>query len=203
VRPYRPDSERFEAVLAKGTNRILVCLSAPKGDVEFHLRFRRKGSNADHERLTRAALTRPGNAERGRKLFLSAEKSQCVKCHRVGDLGERIGPELTGIGNRFARIHLIESILQPSRTVLPGYQATVVTLRDGRVITGLKVAETDGHVTLGDSQGKKHLVAKADIGEQQPHPLSLMPEGLERPLTVDEFVDLVAYLVSLKGDGSR
>jgi putative heme-binding domain-containing protein len=203
ARAFRPDSERFEAILEKGPNRILVHAVATKEAVEFHLRFRRKGSNAEHERLTQAALTRPGNAARGRKLFFDADKSQCVKCHRVGDQGERIGPELTGVGHRFSRIHLIESILQPSRTVLPGYQAVVVVLKDGRLLTGVRVAETGDTLTLADSQGKKYPLAKSDIEEQRPQPLSVMPEGLEKPLSVDEFVDLIAFLVSQKDDRTR
>ena len=69
-------------------------------------------------------------AERGRKIFFDAEKSLCIKCHRVGDQGERIGPELTGIGARFGRVYLIESILEPSRAVVPGFATVRAELSD-------------------------------------------------------------------------
>jgi putative heme-binding domain-containing protein len=202
IRPFRPDTERFEAVLASGTNRVVVWAEAKDGAV-FHLRFRRKGTTAEHERLAETALTRPGDVARGRKVFFDVARSQCLKCHRVGDQGERIGPELTGVGSRFPRIHLIESILQPSRTIAPGYQTLVVTLKDGRVLTGVRTAETDATLTLGDNQGKQHVLRKADIEEQVPQATSIMPEGLEKPLTVDEFVDLIAFLASLKADRPR
>ncbi len=117
AQPYRPDFERFDAELKKGDNHLLIHFPAPKGDIDFHLRFRRKSSTAAHEKLTQAALTRGGNADRGKKLFLNAEKTQCLKCHRVGDQGEKIGPELTGLGNRFSRVYIVESILEPSRTI--------------------------------------------------------------------------------------
>ncbi len=42
------------------------------------------------------------------------------------------------------------------------------------------------------------MLRKADIDEQQPQPVSVMPEGLEKPLTADEFVDLIAFLASLR-----
>src|SRR5262249_20193566 len=161
------------------------------GKTDFHLRFRRKSSTAEHERLIQAALTRPGDAARGRKVFFDAAKSQCVKCHRLGDQGERIGPDLTGVGNRFARVYLIESILEPSRTIAPGYETQIVLLKDGRTVTGTRVAETAETLTLGDNQGQKHVLARADIERTRAHAVSTMPEGLERQLTTDEFVDLI------------
>jgi putative membrane-bound dehydrogenase-like protein len=191
---------RFGGELAKGTNRVLVQIGSPRA-VEFSLSFRRKSSTALHEKLTQAALTQTGNVERGRKVFFDAEKSLCVKCHRVGEQGERVGPELTGIGARFGRVYLVESILEPSRTVVPGFATQRVELKDGRIFTGVKVAETDSTLTLIDSEIKKHELKKADIFEQKLIALSTMPEGLEKRLTEQEFVDLIAYLVSLKERG--
>src|SRR2546423_958885 len=79
---------------------------------------------ADHERLARASLSRAGNPENGRKVFFNAEKSLCVKCHRVGEQGERVGPDLTGLGGRFSKAYIIESILEPGRTIAPSYEST-------------------------------------------------------------------------------
>jgi putative heme-binding domain-containing protein len=195
-RPFQPESDRFDAALARGVNRLLVQVAPAQGDAEFHLRFRRKSAAADRERLTQAALTRSGNAERGRQVFFDAARSQCVKCHRLGEQGERIGPDLTGIGNRFARVYLVESILEPSRTIAPGYEAVTVLLADGRVVTGTRVAETADALTLGDNQGQKHVLAKSRIEQSSVQPASLMPDGLEKQLTADDFVDLIAFLVS-------
>jgi quinoprotein glucose dehydrogenase len=71
--------------------------------------------------LTQSALTRAGDRERGRKLFFDSDKSLCLRCHRLGDQGERMGPELTGVGSRFSRIYVVESILEPSRTIAPSF----------------------------------------------------------------------------------
>ncbi|HEY2251442.1 MAG TPA: HEAT repeat domain-containing protein, partial [Planctomycetaceae bacterium] len=198
VRPFQADADRFDGTLETGLNRLVIKVAAPRDSAEFHLRFRRKSSTAEHEALVQAALSRTGDPERGRKLFFDVAKSQCSKCHRIGDLGERIGPELTGIGDRFSRIHIVESILEPSRTVTPGYQTIAVALRSGRVLAGVKIAETDRSLTIGDNQGQKHELAKTEIEEQTAQSQSTMPDGLMKQITPGEFVDLIAFLTSRK-----
>jgi putative heme-binding domain-containing protein len=198
VRPYQPNSDRFDATLDKGLNVLVVQVSRLRGSTQFHLGFRRKSSTAEHERLTQAALTRAGSPERGRTLFFNLSKSQCLKCHRLGDQGEKIGPELTGVGKRFARIHIIESILDPSRTIAPSFDTITVALKDGRSLSGVRVAETAEHLTLGDRDGKKQVVAKSEIEARVTDPRSIMPEGLEKAFTTDEFVDLIAFLANQK-----
>jgi putative membrane-bound dehydrogenase-like protein len=194
-----PYPERFEAILEKGINRVLVRLEGVKRAGEFQLRFRRKSATAAHERLTRAALSRAGNPEAGRNVFFDGEKSLCVKCHRVGDKGEFVGPELTGLGNRFSKAYIIESILEPSRTVSPSFESARVELKSGRILIGIKVAESESSITLVDSETKKHVLARSGIEMTTKQPGSAMPDGLEKRLTEDEFVDLVSFLVSLKG----
>jgi putative heme-binding domain-containing protein len=212
ARDFQIDSDRFTATLDKGANRLLVLVkpsirprpaAGGKGQgkapaVEFHLRFRRQSAKAEHEQLTQAALARQGDPQRGRKLFFDTEKSLCLKCHRLGDQGQRIGPDLTGVGNRFSRIYIVESILEPSRTITPSFGTLVVALKNGKVLTGVKIQENETTITLADNQGQKHLLAKSGIEEQQPSPLSTMPEGLEKRFTQEEFVDLIAFLVSQK-----
>ena len=198
ARTFQIDSDRFAGSLAKGANRLLVQVESSGAAVEFHLRFRRKSATAEHERLAQAVLTRAGNPERGRKLFSDADKSQCLKCHRLGSQGEDIGPELTGVGSRFSRIYVVESILEPSRTIAPGFGTLAIALKNGKVLTGVKVTETETTLTLADNQGQKHLLAKAEIEEQRASTVSSMPEGLEKRFTEAEFIDLIAFLMSQK-----
>ena len=195
---FQIDAERFFALLEAGLNRISVDAGAHNGFVEFHLHFRKKSAKAEHEKLTQAALSRTGNAERGKKLFFDKEKSQCIKCHQIAGQGERIGPELTGVGSRFSRIYLVESILDPSRTIAPSFGTLIVTLKNGKTLNGVKFTETDKELTLADNQGMKHVLLKANIEETNVSPISTMPEGLEQRMTADEFVDLIAFLASQK-----
>ena len=195
---YRPNSERADTTLTSGSNRLLVQVVGSGGESRFHLRFRRKSSQAEHERLTRMALKDHGNVQRGREVLLNSEKSLCLKCHRLGQWGTQIGPDLTVIGSRFSRVHLIESILDPSRTIAPSYETIVVALADGRVLTGVKSEETPATLSLGDSEGKTHLVPKRDIDIIQVQDRSTMPDGLEKRLTDRELLDLIAFLLAQK-----
>src|SRR5207244_12410821 len=94
----------------------------------------------------------------------------------------------------FSPIYLVESILEPSRTIAPSFGTLVIALKDGTLRTGVKVMENETTLTLADNQGQKHVLEKARIEEQQPSPQSSMPEGLEKRFTEDEFVDLIAFL---------
>jgi putative heme-binding domain-containing protein len=199
-RPFEPDADRFESQLVGGANRIVVETGAASPAV-FHVRFRAVGTSAEHERLAQSALARSGDAGRGRELFRNREKSLCLNCHRIGQEGNTIGPDLAGIGARFSRIHLIESILEPSRTVLPAYRSETVTLASGRSLTGVKIAEDAVTLTLGDETGKRHEIRKSDIEDRAPQARSIMPEGLEKRLSEREFLDLVTFLASEKGTG--
>jgi putative heme-binding domain-containing protein len=197
---FRQDSDRIPTTLKKGMNRLFVEISSTEKAPQFQLRFRLRSSKAEHERLVKFALTSRGNVNRGREVFEKIDKSLCLQCHRLGKEGGKIGPDLTGIGSRFSRIHLIESILQPSRTVAPSYATKIVILNKGRSLSGIKVSETADSLFLGDNQGKIHEIAKSDIDEIVSQKLSTMPEGLEKKLTDREFVDLLLFLESQKGN---
>jgi putative heme-binding domain-containing protein len=193
ARALAPASSQLDASLEKGTNRLVVEVVS-SGTAEFHVRFRRKSSSVDRERLMRMALTSSGDAVRGRNFFFDIGKSQCLTCHRIGDRGERIGPELTGVGGRFSRVFIVDSILEPGRTIAPSFATVMVVLKDGRVLTGVHAAETELTLTLADQQGQKHVLAKSSIEEQRPQSQSTMPEGLEKRFTPAEFVDLIEFL---------
>ena len=165
---------------------------------QFQLRFRRRSSKVEHERLIALALRSRGNPERGRDVFEDKQKSTCLQCHRIGEKGGKIGPDLAGIGRRFSRIHLIESVLEPSRTIAPSYASVAVALNDGRVLTGILVSGTTNEIVLGDNQGKLHTMSRAEIDEIDVQSTSTMPEGLEKKLTDREFLDLLSFLESLK-----
>jgi putative heme-binding domain-containing protein len=193
---FGADADRVSATLTAGPNRLLVRTTPVKGKVEFQLNFRRKSARADLEQLIKNTLARTGNADRGRKLFLDAEKSLCLKCHRLGEQGEKIGPELTGVGGRFAKVYLVESILEPSRAIAPSFETLAVVLADGRVLTGVKAGETATTLTLADNQAKKHTLNKSDIEQTTRQPTSTMPEGFEKRLNAAEFLDLIQFLTT-------
>src|SRR5262249_45262358 len=157
-----------------------------------------KNAPERYDHLSKLALANGGNPVRGREIFFNADKPGCIKCHRLGDQGGVIGPDLTGAGRRFSKIHIIESILEPSRAIAPAFRNLSIRLKDGQELTGVRLGETASVLTLGDAQGQSRTLKKEQIEELQILELSIMPEGLESGLTDTEFVDLVTFLAEQK-----
>jgi putative heme-binding domain-containing protein len=154
-------------------------------------------TKADPDALRRAAMNNGGNAERGKAIFSSASR-MCSTCHKVRGQGGDVGPDLSQIGGKYDRTHLIESILNPSGEILQGYQATIIVTKSGRSLTGIIKSETDAGVTLMDAKGKVIKIEAEDIEAREFSKLSLMPVGLADGMTPVEFTDLMAYLESLR-----
>jgi len=146
------------------------------------------------------ALTNPGAAERGRKIFLDPNGVACVKCHALSGQGGGLGPDLATAGAQFSRKELAESILFPSKIVREGYQSALVRMRNGDEFSGLSKGETSAEIMLLDTEGRLQRIAKADVASRSQSDISLMPEGLHLGLTFEQFADLVSFLEALKGN---
>jgi putative heme-binding domain-containing protein len=135
------------------------------------------------------------NFENGREAFAAA---QCFQCHRFGNEGGAIGPDITAVSSRFARKDVLESIIEPSKVVSEQYQNLTVVKKDGDDITGRLVEETDAKLVLVPNQltGDKVEVKKSDIASRAPSKLSPMPEALVNILTKEDLLDLMAFIES-------
>jgi putative heme-binding domain-containing protein len=145
-----------------------------------------------------AILALPGDAARGRDVYLKGSGVQCRNCHRVGTEGQEVGPDLTQIGKKLDRAQLLESILEPSRSIDPAYVTYTLETTGGLVHSGLLVKKTDKEVLLKDAQGKVITVAAEDVERLVPSQKSLMPELLLRDMTAQDVADMLAFLASLK-----
>jgi putative membrane-bound dehydrogenase-like protein len=136
------------------------------------------------------------------EMLAKADKSQgrvqfnklCASCHTLYGHGGAIGPDLTGSG-RDNLDYLLENIVDPSATVNADFRMSVIAMNDGRVLNGLVRSPTDRTITL-QSQNELVVLARKEIEQIAPSPLSLMPEGQIDPLTPDEVRDLFAYLMN-------
>jgi len=138
-----------------------------------------------------------GSPQRGETLFF-AEKSKCATCHRMGDRGARIGPDLSTIGANRASADLLESILFPSATIVRDYEPYSLATQDGRVYTGLIARETADTLFLQQQTGDQVAIPRNEIDELVPGTVSIMPAGLDQTLSEQDLVDLVAFLQSRK-----
>ncbi len=136
---------------------------------------------------------------RGHNLFGEAK---CFACHRFNNEGGGTGPDLTIVSGRFGARDLLDSIIEPSKVVSDQYAAIVVTLGDGRLVTGRIVNLAGDGITINTDMldpNKLVTVRRSEIDSIAPSKISMMPEGLIDTLTRDEILDLVAYLYS-RGD---
>jgi putative heme-binding domain-containing protein len=138
-------------------------------------------------------LALKGDAARGEKLFWS-EGVSCGKCHRVGERGTPVGPELTTIGKLRSREDLLTSLLTPSRRIEPKFATYLVQTSDGRSYSGVLVRRDENVVVLRDAQGKEASLTTAEVEEMRPSHTSLMPDGQFAGLTPQEAADLLEYL---------
>lgn len=139
-----------------------------------------------------------GDPVAGRNIFTDAKQLQCVRCHKMENVGDADGPgpALHRIWETHSIPKILESILEPSKEIKEGYTAYVVADTQGRVLTGLLTARSDDGITLKDSKGTEYRIASPDIEELRETKTSLMPENAVANLGYQEFVDLIAFLKS-------
>lgn len=135
------------------------------------------------------AGARPGDPRSGARLF----GQNCSVCHRLGDRGVALGPDLTGIGSRAPEALLVD-LIDPSRQVAPDYVAYVVTTRDHEELAGLLVAESPGEVTLRRPNLPDTTIPRSRVLSLRASGESLMPEGFENLISAAQLPDLLAFL---------
>ncbi len=138
-----------------------------------------------------ASTKNKGDADRGRELF----KEHCGKCHRHGDMGQEIGPELTGMAVH-PKEELLVHILDPSRSVEGNFRSYVVLTGEGRVLTGMLAGESRTTIELIDTNGKRETIPRVDIDQINASTKSVMPEGFEDQLSVEKMTDLLEFLTT-------
>jgi putative heme-binding domain-containing protein len=158
---------------------------------------RKLGSNPSAKTI----LARKGDSDRGEKLFWS-QAVNCGKCHRVGDRGTPVGPDLSMIGKLRSPEDLLASLVSPSRRIEPKYAAYLAQTEDGRVLTGLLVKRDERSVVLRDGQGQEITLEASNVQKLQPSRTSLMPDGQMAGLTAQEAADLLEYLATRKSESS-
>ena len=118
----------------------------------------------------------------------------CSQCHRVGDEGARIGPELTGAGKNGVRYYL-ENTIDPNAVIGLNFQMTSIETDDGELVSGLVIDETPNALTI-QTTVEQVVLAKSDVALRSKSELSLMPEGLIDTMNEREQLELLKFLTS-------
>ena len=204
-------SPRADTELSKWLDSLLDDKLAPETRLDLLDAASRRKSAAVAEKLKRYAAMNNngdplspyrdalvgGDAEMGRRIFLGKAEVSCLRCHKVQGVGGEVGPDLTGIGSKQKRDYLLESIVAPNKQIAKGFETLVLTLTNGKSVTGVLKSEDAREVRLMTAEGQTIVVAKDKIDERVAGK-SAMPEDLTKNLTRREIRDLVEFLAGLK-----
>jgi putative heme-binding domain-containing protein len=140
-----------------------------------------------------AAAVSGGDVRRGQLVF-NSEKIGCLTCHAIGYAGGKIGPDLTRIGQVRNERDLLEAVVYPSASFVRSYEPVMVALKTGAVHTGVLKSEDRSEVVLTTGPSAELRLARTDIADIRPSPVSIMPAGYGDQLTRQELADLIAFL---------
>lgn len=176
-------------------------LANPVRSVRVLTREYLSSSNEETKEMVKQVTRRLGEAqaERGRTLFYS----KCAVCHRVGQGGGRVGPDLTQARTKFSDEGLVNAIVRPSDGLAHGYSPLQVTLKNGVVRIGFLLAESDGTLILRDSRGQKHTIVTDRIASRTQLEVSLMPGPEELSLSAKEVAEIAQFLKTAPGSASK
>jgi putative membrane-bound dehydrogenase-like protein len=147
------------------------------------------------EQALQEAIGSTGDAARGEYLF---NRLNCAKCHTVRKDEALRGPYLPQVARTYNRTQLAESILLPSKSIAQGFVTEVFQTDDGLTHTGFVTRETAEEVVIRDAEAREIRLPVESIEARVKQPVSLMPEGLAKDLTIRELASLLDYLQSLK-----
>ncbi len=138
-----------------------------------------------------------GDPAKGRLVFEQG-KGTCIACHKIGDLGRDLGPNLSHIGAIRTERDLLESIIFPSNTLARDYEAHLFETRDGQTHLGVIRSHTAEGLLIMDVAGQEKILPHTNIIAQTTLPTSLMPMGLDQTMPEEDLLHLTAWLRSLK-----
>ncbi|MEE9611175.1 MAG: c-type cytochrome [Desulfatiglandales bacterium] len=148
-----------------------------------------------------------GDPEAGEYHFFDDESNAaCSKCHVAVDSsgitrGSKTGPDLTSLAGTRTPQFIIDSIVNPNAEIGSGYEQILIITKDGQYMDGIPIREDDTSIVLSRMQGNEVVeitIAKDQIETRAPQTTSMMPGNYSEILTMQEFHDIMAYLMSLK-----
>jgi putative heme-binding domain-containing protein len=138
------------------------------------------------------AIAAKGDAQKGQVQYMA----RCVACHKAGALGLAVGPDLITVKTK-GREALLTAILEPHKEVASQFIAYTVNTKDGQTLAGIITNDNASSMTIKMMGGVEKTLQRAEIKGSSSSGQSLMPEGLETGMTVEDMADLISYIESL------
>lgn len=148
---------------------------------------------AEMERIRKLIRNQPLSDEmkaQGKQLFTK----HCATCHTLFAEGGQVGPNLTGY-ERSNLDFMLLAMVDPSAGIREEFTQFQIATEDGRILTGLIVDQTPSAITLRGANNQTTVIPREEIDILQAMKISLMPEGLLKPLSDQEIGALFQYLM--------
>jgi putative heme-binding domain-containing protein len=142
-----------------------------------------------------AAKEMPKDETHGRKLF----EKHCAVCHKLENVGHSVGADLSALSDRSFE-SLSVAMLDPNKAVEDKFLEYIGVLQDGRQQRGMLASESTSSITLVGQEAKQFDVLRSEIESLAATGKSLMPEGLEKDISMQDFADLIGFLQKLEGE---
>jgi len=155
-------------------------------------------ADSQAERLIELVKKLPGGDPTAGRAVFFGQKAACSSCHRIGDEGELVGPNLSGIGEIRARRDLIEAVAFPSSSFAREFEPYTVLTADGKAYTGIIARQSAQAIHVIGPDRVESRVPREEIEDLQRSDVSIMPQGLDGTLSPREFADLISFLQAQK-----
>ncbi|MDF1656915.1 MAG: c-type cytochrome [Verrucomicrobiales bacterium] len=154
---------------------------------------------ADFDDVINVGLEGNRDFMNGRKMFGAGT---CFACHRFDQEGGSIGPDLTSVAGKFSPRDLLESIIEPSKEISDQYGQMIFEMKDGSIVMGRIMNLNGDSVRVNTNMMDPNMTTNVDrkqLKSMKDSPMSMMPPGLLNSLSMDDVLDLLAYMLS-QGD---
>ena len=135
-----------------------------------------------------------GDERKGQAVF----DSRCGSCHKAGNQGRAIGPDLTTIGQKLDKTALLDAIINPGAAIVFGYEPWLINTKDGTSVYGFIVSENPESIVIKDLAGQHHTIATGKIATKEKQRKTVMPEPVDNELNQQQLADVVKFLLTLK-----
>jgi putative heme-binding domain-containing protein len=123
--------------------------------------------------------------------------ARCIACHRAGAMGIAVGPDLITVKTK-GRDGILTAILEPSKEVAAQFIAYTVSTKDGQTFNGIIAKDDASSLTLRLMGGIEQTIQRSNIKGTSSTGSSLMPDGLETGMSVQDMADLISFVEELK-----
>ena len=142
----------------------------------------------------RPPSTAPERGDRANGERIYWETANCGACHRIGDRGGWLGPDLTRIGGARSRAALVREVRTASEFIVRNYEAVTLVTGDGSRVRGAVKNEDTFSIQIMDSSQRLRAFLKSDLRELTHEDRSLMPDYPQSRLSDRDLDDLLRYL---------